>query len=96
MSEPRKNELAAKLLSLYESNLDYINTAEKYLSAKCPKDSDSERGPHLTKEDIDRLYSHVYVLEHIAKLLYEEFFITKNGRLPPWKEGDLDRRDAKN
>jgi hypothetical protein len=87
-----KNDLTIKLLALYDLNKSYIETAEKFLSESMNKTSPESRNGSLTREDIDRLYSHVFVLEHIAKLLYEEFLINKKGGLPKWPKNEIDRR----
>jgi hypothetical protein len=87
-----KNDLTLKLLALYEINKGYIETAEKFISAAVHKTSTEPQNESLTREDIDRLYSHVFVLEHIAKLLYEEFLINKKGGLQQWSKDGIDRR----
>jgi len=86
------NDLVVKLLALYDLNKSYIDEAEKFLSPAAQEISDGSNKKNFTREDIDRLYSHIYVLEHIAKLLYEEFLINKNGGLPEWSEEKFDRR----
>ncbi|MGZ5801745.1 MAG: hypothetical protein ACXWJZ_14050, partial [Burkholderiaceae bacterium] len=86
------NDLTVKLIALYDLNKSYISEAEKFLSPSSREISDGSHKKNLTREDIDRLYSHIYVLEHIAKLLYEEFLIDKNGGLPEWSEEKFDRR----
>lgn len=71
-----KNDLTVKLLALYDLNKSYIDEAEKFLAAS----SHNARNETLLPGDIDRLYSHISVLEHVAKLLYEEFLLSKNGQ----------------
>lgn len=83
-TQPKKSDLQEKLLALYDLNKSYIDEAEKFLSITPNTSSSESRNESLKREDIDRLYSHIFVLEHIAKLLYEEFLINKNGGLPKW------------
>jgi hypothetical protein len=73
----KRTELTKKLLALYDSNKGYIDKAEKFLSPSSQKEFESCRKENLEREDIDRLYAHVFVLEHLAKLLYEEFVVHK-------------------
>ncbi|HEY8102816.1 MAG TPA: hypothetical protein VIF82_18915 [Burkholderiaceae bacterium] len=88
----KKNGLQEKLLALYDLNKSYISEAENFLSKNSKKLSGEYRKESLRKEDIDRLYSHIFVLEHIAKLLHEEFLTNKNGGLPERPNHDSDRR----
>jgi hypothetical protein len=90
---PQKDPgLQEKLLALYDLNKSYIDEAEKFLSAASKTSTAECRKDSLNREDIDRLYSHVFVLEHIAKFLYEEFFTNKNGGLPERSDHDSERR----
>jgi hypothetical protein len=84
--------LQEKILELYELNKSYINEAEKFLLATSQGSTTESNKESLHKKDVERLYSHVFVMEHIAKLLYEEFLINKNGGLPERSSHDSDRR----
>ncbi|MGZ3241441.1 MAG: hypothetical protein ACXWJK_14415 [Burkholderiaceae bacterium] len=85
MSEPirsteqsdTKDQLSKKLWEFYSLNKSYIDAAEKYLAKPSGVESTDTRCENLTRNDIDRLYSHISALEHIAKLLYEEFLSKK-------------------
>lgn len=85
--------LTAKLLALYDSNKNYIDEAEKFLTIAQPKLADTYKDK-LTREDIDRMYSHISVLENVAKLLQEEFLMNKNGGLLEGSEKASDHRNT--
>lgn len=91
-SQSTQESLQIKLLALYDLNKSYIDAAEKFLSDSSKKSHGEFRNETLMQKDLDRLYSHIFVLEHIAKLLYEGFLIERNGGLPEWQNGDSDRR----
>ena len=74
-----KDTLSVKLLELYDSNKSYIDEAEKFLSIPSHTKQIDSHDCSLTEADIDRLYSHINVLENIAKLLSEEFMMKKGG-----------------
>lgn len=93
MHPDSRSDLTVKLLALYDINRGYIDEAEKFLCAE-QNAHDASSKQSISREDIDRLYSHVFVLEHIAKLLYEEFLMNRSGRQPEWTQAE--RRQASN
>jgi len=84
--------LSEQLKSLYDLNKSYIDLAERFFSNSAEITSNKNEKGELARDDIERLYSHVFVLEHIAKLLYEEFIVNLNRGLPEWPGNDSNRR----
>lgn len=83
----QKKKLTAKLLALYDLNKRYIDEAKTSLSTSHGTASET-----LMQEEIDRLFAHISLLEHAAKLLHENFLLSKHGQQPNWLNNDTDRR----
>jgi hypothetical protein len=96
MNPNDRSSLIVKLLALYDINRSYIDEAEKFLCSSTQKMTAQSGKQSIGHEDIDRLYSHVAVLEHIAKLLHEEFLINKNERASECPGNNESRLNARN